>query len=212
MFKEMASGAVRNEKSAFETWCCCCQVVESLVVVLVRWKPDEGVLFESVIFTIINENNINMQWGIGLISMHMIGALLLTLPMGSYQDAVDFAVAKSEDKLQEVMETAMRREKHGLPPPAPDTEQLSSESDQQSVPSVKPPSESSESSSNKQPVCGSRLDIGGDLSLPVAPFKRGCVFARPPLFCFSSPQHIITLDDELPTKLCHDNDGTSDSA
>jgi UMF1 family MFS transporter len=64
---------------------------------ILGWLP-------PLLFTILNENGIDQRWGLALIPMFCSLALLCTLPMGSYQDAIDLVARDSEAKLEEVIE------------------------------------------------------------------------------------------------------------
>lgn len=68
---------------------------------ILGWLP-------PLIFTIMNENEVDQRWGLGLIPVFCTLAFLCTLPMGSYKDAVERVSKDSEGKLEEVLEATRR--------------------------------------------------------------------------------------------------------
>lgn len=72
---------------------------------ILGWLP-------PLIFTIMNEKGVNMRWGLGVVSFFCVFAVLMTLPMGNYQEAVEFAKRDSEAKFNEVFEKASRHESY----------------------------------------------------------------------------------------------------
>jgi UMF1 family MFS transporter len=68
---------------------------------ILGWLP-------PLLFTIMNENGVDQRWGLGLIPMFCTLAFVCTLPMGSYQDAVDRVSKDSEAKLDEILEATRR--------------------------------------------------------------------------------------------------------
>lgn len=68
---------------------------------ILGWLP-------PLLFTIMNENGVDMRWGLGLITFFDLAAVALTLFMGSYEAAVALVAEESEAKLQEVLEAASK--------------------------------------------------------------------------------------------------------
>jgi MFS-type transporter involved in bile tolerance (Atg22 family) len=68
---------------------------------ILGWLP-------PLIFTIMNEKEIDQRWGLGLVPMFCTLALLCTVPMGSYEDAIERVSKDSEAKLEEVIEATRR--------------------------------------------------------------------------------------------------------
>ena len=64
---------------------------------ILGWLP-------SLLFTIINEKGIELQYGLGLVGGFCVLAVVCTLPMGSYEDACLQAAQASENKLHAVVE------------------------------------------------------------------------------------------------------------
>jgi hypothetical protein len=65
-----------------------------------------------LIFTIMNENGVNMRWGFGVISFFCAFAVLCTLPMGSYRHATELVARESEAKFQSVLEAASQHDNY----------------------------------------------------------------------------------------------------
>jgi MFS transporter, UMF1 family len=68
---------------------------------ILGWLP-------PLIVTIMNENEISMQYSLFVIPCFCLAAFLSTLCMGNYQDAVDLVARDSREKLQAVVEAATR--------------------------------------------------------------------------------------------------------
>jgi MFS transporter, UMF1 family len=66
---------------------------------IIGWLP-------ALLFTIMNENGVSTRWGMGLIPFFCTFAVICTLPMGNYNDAVTWAVRESKDKFGEVIAAA----------------------------------------------------------------------------------------------------------
>lgn len=75
----------------------------SFVGQILGWLP-------PLIFTIMNEKKVNMRWGFGLISVFCFFAIICTLPMGNYQNAVSQVALDSEEKFKEVLDAASKHE------------------------------------------------------------------------------------------------------
>ena len=63
---------------------------------IIGWLP-------PLLYTILNENGVNQRWGLAIIPVFCISAVILTLPMGSYEDAVERVSQDSEAKLEAVI-------------------------------------------------------------------------------------------------------------
>ena len=72
---------------------------------ILGWLP-------PLVFTVMNENSVDMCWGLGLLSCFCFLAVICTLPMGSYEEAVDLVARESEAKLNSILEAASRRENY----------------------------------------------------------------------------------------------------
>mmetsp|Transcript_12175 Transcript_12175/g.25201 ORF Transcript_12175/g.25201 Transcript_12175/m.25201 type:complete len:567 (-) Transcript_12175:2261-3961(-) len=68
---------------------------------ILGWLP-------SLLFTVMNENDVDIRWGLGLVGFFCITAVALTLPMGSYEDAVKLVADDSHDKLKEVVDATSK--------------------------------------------------------------------------------------------------------
>mmetsp|Transcript_18236 Transcript_18236/g.34614 ORF Transcript_18236/g.34614 Transcript_18236/m.34614 type:complete len:580 (+) Transcript_18236:200-1939(+) len=64
---------------------------------ILGWLP-------SLIFTIMNENDVPLEWGLALIGGFCAMAVVCTLPMGSYEKACEEAALASRGKLTAVVE------------------------------------------------------------------------------------------------------------
>lgn len=64
---------------------------------ILGWVP-------PLLFTIMNENGVDQRWGLGLIPMFCMLAVVCTIPMGSYKEAKDQVFRDSEAKLDQVLE------------------------------------------------------------------------------------------------------------
>lgn len=63
---------------------------------VIGWLP-------PLLFTIMNEKDVPVRYGVGLVSIFTFVAVIFTLPMGNYDRAVQLAFSDSEDKLKEVV-------------------------------------------------------------------------------------------------------------
>lgn len=63
---------------------------------ILGWLP-------ALLFSIMNENGVDMRWGMGLISFFLLLAIFFTIFIGSYDDAV--AQVAREEELAEMAET-----------------------------------------------------------------------------------------------------------
>jgi Vacuole effluxer Atg22 like len=85
---------------------------------LLGWLP-------ALLFTIMNENSVDIRWGMGLVSAFCIAALLCTLPMGSYHQAAALVSRDSKHKLASVIAATTNKSKcagdhsHFDPTPTP---------------------------------------------------------------------------------------------
>lgn len=70
---------------------------------IIGWLP-------SLLFTIMNENHVSSRWGLPMLGFFCFAAVILTLPMGSFDDAIKLVAEDSKDKLTEVVEATS---KHG---------------------------------------------------------------------------------------------------
>jgi UMF1 family MFS transporter len=64
---------------------------------ILGWLP-------ALLFTIMNENDVDMRWGLGLVPIFYMTAFVCTLPMGSYKDATELVYRESKVKLNAVIE------------------------------------------------------------------------------------------------------------
>jgi hypothetical protein len=65
-----------------------------------------------LIFTIMNENGVNMRWGFGMVSFFCAFAVLCTLPMGSYRHATELVARESEAKFLSVLKAASQHDNY----------------------------------------------------------------------------------------------------
>lgn len=72
---------------------------------ILGWLP-------SLIVTIMNENDVDIRWSLPVVGIFCGAAVIMTLPMGSYDDAVALVARDSEEKLKEVVDATS---KHMLP-------------------------------------------------------------------------------------------------
>jgi Vacuole effluxer Atg22 like len=85
---------------------------------LLGWLP-------ALLFTIMNEKSVDIRWGMGLVSAFCIAAVLCTLPMGSYNQAVAVVAKDSKEKLASVIAATTNKSKcaedhtHYDPTPTP---------------------------------------------------------------------------------------------
>ncbi|KAL7566702.1 hypothetical protein ACA910_017760 [Epithemia clementina (nom. ined.)] len=68
---------------------------------ILGWLP-------SLLFTIINENGVSIRWGLPMVGFFCVLAVFLTLPMGSYEDAIKVVAEDSQEKLKEVVEATSK--------------------------------------------------------------------------------------------------------
>ena len=68
---------------------------------ILGWLP-------SLIFTIMNENNVSIRWGLPLVGFFCFTAVILTLPMGNYEEAKRLVANDSKEKLKEVVDATTK--------------------------------------------------------------------------------------------------------
>jgi len=68
---------------------------------ILGWLP-------SLIFTAMNENDVDIRWGLGLVGIFCVTAVIFTLPMGSYEEACRIVAEDSREKLKEVVEATSK--------------------------------------------------------------------------------------------------------
>ena len=68
---------------------------------ILGWLP-------SLIFTIMNENGYSIRWGLALVGFFCFVAVLLTFPMGSYEEAKRLVAEDSLEKLKTLVEATSK--------------------------------------------------------------------------------------------------------
>eukprot|EP00527_Entomoneis_sp_CCMP2396_P003105 CAMPEP_0198136950 /NCGR_PEP_ID=MMETSP1443-20131203/491_1 /TAXON_ID=186043 /ORGANISM="Entomoneis sp., Strain CCMP2396" /LENGTH=550 /DNA_ID=CAMNT_0043798257 /DNA_START=114 /DNA_END=1766 /DNA_ORIENTATION=+ len=68
---------------------------------IMGWVP-------SLIVTIMNENDVDIRYSLAIVGIFCIAAVILTIPMGSYEHAVKMVAEDSQEKLREVVEATSR--------------------------------------------------------------------------------------------------------
>jgi hypothetical protein len=125
---------------------------------LLGWLP-------ALLFTIMNENNVDIRWGMGLVSAFCMAAVVCTLPMGNYNEAVALVAKDSEEKLASVIAATTKNAKcAGDPTPTPISSTPSSLflSSQQLTPIQEPLAIALASSNTNAPTTGVSNDVEFD--------------------------------------------------
>jgi len=79
-----------------------------------------------LIFTIMNQNGVDMRWSLSIVSYFCLLAIICTFNMGSFKAASDQVMSDSLAKLEEVVEATRKNgEEAERPPPSQDTDGVS---------------------------------------------------------------------------------------